>query len=47
MRSKVWSAGGRWLKERELWELPRSAVRALGIDHRIVEEKPEASAKLT
>ena len=41
LRARVRDAGGRWLKERKLWELPLTAAKALGLGDRIVEDNPQ------
>ena len=41
LRAQVRDAGGRWLKERKLWELPLTVAQALGLGDRIVEDNPQ------
>jgi hypothetical protein len=36
LRTRARAAGGRWLPERRLWELPAEAVAALGLRDRVV-----------
>ena len=38
LRRRAREAGGEWLPDRKLWRLPRAAIRALGLQERVVPE---------
>jgi len=47
LRERIKANGGRWRPKQKVWELPRSAMRRLKLDSRVVEpiEAPNESAE--